>query len=172
MSKVKLLWKAPSVALAQRGPRVLEFLNREGKTEFFAPEMDESGNIIYEVSEDYGRRLLAGQADRFFLLSPAKIIVKQRRKDNMGAEYVTVKAITGFNTPAPAPAQGGAEGSDGTPAPAQVPETGLDGALPAGEAQAAPETAAPNPEAGKTVQKGGPAANPEKHKPDRPKATA
>lgn len=167
MSKVKLLWKAPSVALAQRGPRVLEFLNREGKTEFFAPEMDESGNILYEVTEDYGRRLLAGQADRFFLLSPAKLIIKKRRQDNMGAEYVTVKAISGFTTPPVAPV-GGSDGADGTSAPSQVPD-GLDTpATPSADGQATVS----DTEAGNTVKKGGPAAHPDKHKPDRPKATA
>lgn len=94
MSKmIKLLWKAPNVAIAQRGPRYLENLNREGKTEFFAPEMDEQGNITYEVDEEYGRRLLAGQGDRFHLLSPAELIIKRRRKDLLGSEYVKVKAI-------------------------------------------------------------------------------
>lgn len=171
MSKVKLLWKAPSVALAQRGPRVLEFINREGKTEFFAPEMDEGGNIIYDVSEEYGRRLLAGQADRFHLLSPAKLIVKKRRKDNMGAEYVTIKAISGM-TPPPADPQEGAQGPDGTAAPSQVPDGGLDGATPPADGQAATSDSATPVEMSKTVHKGGPAAHPDKHKPDRPKATA
>ncbi len=170
MSKVKLLWKAPSVALAQRGPRVLEFLNREGKTEFFSPEMDAEGNIIYDVTEEYGRRLLAGQADRFFLVSPGKLIVKRRRKDNMGSEYVTVKAISGMHVPAPDPVEA-SQGPDGTLAPSQVPEAGLDGATAPGEGQATTAAAPTDPEAGKTVQKGGSAAHPEKHK-DRPKPTA
>lgn len=170
MSKVKLLWKAPSVALAQRGPRVLEFLNREGKTEFFSPEMDAEGNILYEVSEEYGRRLLAGTADRYFLISPAKLIVKRRRKDNMGAEYVTIKAISGMTPPKDEPEtpSAGAQGPDGTPAVAQVPESALEGATASGAGQVDAGTVNPDPEAGKTVKKDGPAAHPEKHKPRPP----
>jgi hypothetical protein len=178
MSKVKLLWKATTVALAQRGPRVLEFLNREGKTEFYQPEMDEEGHILYEVSEEYGRRLLAGQSDRFFLVSPAKLIVKRRRQDNMGAEYVTLKAISGLTPPKADPANPsqGAQGPDGTSAPSQVPEGAAEGATASGAGLGAPisglggaETPTQDPEAGKTVKKDGPAAHPEKHK-QRPPA--
>ncbi len=180
MSKVKLLWKATTVALAQRGPRVLEFLNREGKTEFFSPEMDGEGHILYEVTEEYGRRLLAGQSDRFFLVAPAKMIVKRRRADNMGSEYVTIKAISGMTPPKADPENPpqGAQGPDGTPAPSQVPGTPTDGVDAAGDGLGAPisglggsETAATDPEAGKTVKKDGPAAHPEKHK-HRPQASA
>ncbi len=178
MSKVKLLWKASTVALAQRGPRVLEFLNREGKVEFYSPEMDEDGHILYDVSEEYGRRLLAGQSDRFFLVSPAKLIVKKRRQDNMGSEYVTMKAISGMTPPKADPEKPSqaAHGPDGTPAPSQVPEGATDGATDPGAGLGAPidglggsEAAPVTAETGKTVQKGGPAAHPDKHKP-RPQA--
>lgn len=138
-NKIKLLWKAPNLAVAQRGPRYLEFVNREGKTEFFAPQMDENGNITYTVDEEYGRRLLAGQADRFFLLSPAELILKRRRKDQMGSEYVKVKALTALSSldkPAEEPTD---------PPPAQ-----LAGTEPSPDAQSAPialEAAAASAEA-------------------------
>lgn len=125
--KIKLLWKAPNVSIAQRGPRYLEYVNREGKTEFYAPQMDDQGNIVYELDEEYGRRLLAGQADRFFLLSPSELIIKRRRADQMGSEYVKIKGLAtapAFVAPAATPAtvqeaatvvETSAEGSDGAP---------------------------------------------------------
>lgn len=179
---LKLLWKAVNSTLAQRGPRVLEFLDRDGKTQFFIPEVDADGNVIYEVDIDYGRRLLAGHADRFFLLSPSKVVIKRRRKDNMGAEYVTVHAIaSGAGTSAmvqldPAPAEKTAqrpqEGPEGTPTPAQGTDGAAEGATAPADGQAAPEAATDTMQSGKTVQKGGSAAHPEKHKPGRPQATA
>jgi hypothetical protein len=102
--KVTVLWKAPNIAIAQRGPRVLENLDREGKTQFYAPRMDPAGNILYDLDEEYARRILGGQGDRFFLVSPATMIIKRRRADNMGSEYTTLRSVA--MTPA-APAEKG-----------------------------------------------------------------
>lgn len=145
--KVIVLWKAPNVAVARRGPRVLENLDREGKTQFYTPRMDAAGNILYELDEEYARRLLAGQGDRFFLVSPPELVIKRRKADNMSAEYVNLKAITAL-TQAPAPAGNPPAGAqeavsssstpEGTAPPAETAATGSETGQ-AGAQEAAPD---------------------------------
>lgn len=198
MPKVKVLWKAPNVAIAQRGPRYLEYTNREGKVEFFAPQMDAEGHIFYEVDEEYGRRLLAGQHDRFFLLSPDSMIIKRRRKDGMGAEYVTVHSLAKTGTvssgslgapaanafpggrtppswePSASALSQGADGPDGTPAPSQVPEVGPEGATGTETAVLPRETGEDNPAAGvapSQTEKHNGKKEANEHKGNRPRAT-
>lgn len=138
--KVIVLWKAPNIAVAERGPRVLENLDREGKTHFYAPRMDEGGNILYDLDEEYARRLLAGQGDRFFLVSPSELIVKRKKADGLSAEYVTLKAITALGNPPPS-AQAPVSNSpapEGTTPPAETAATGLE------NGQAGPQESSPD----------------------------
>lgn len=118
IKRIVLQWKHPVDAIQKQGPKVLEWIDRKGEVQFFSPYMDEAGRITYEVSEEYARRVLAAQPDRFFLLTPQELIIRVRREDGLGAKIVTVKSVLPKVAPPLTPSALEPVADEGEPQPA------------------------------------------------------
>lgn len=95
MKQVKLLYHHPNKANRAAGTaKVLNRKDHKGEEFFHEPEVL-GKKVIYTVPEDYARRLLAGQPDRYFLLEPKELMVRFKGVDGLSYQHKVVKSILG-----------------------------------------------------------------------------
>ncbi len=95
MKQVKLLYHHPNKNNRALGTaKVLNRRDHKGEEFFHEPEVL-GKKTVYTVPEDYARRLLAGQPDRYFLLEPKSLMVRFKSADGLSTQYKEVKSILG-----------------------------------------------------------------------------
>lgn len=90
---IKILFRHPDANVRRLPPKPLEIRNKDGETDFFVPEQVNTNKgvaHIYTVPLEFGRRLLANQPDRYFLLEPAQVMVKRKLPGGLSSDFVTV----------------------------------------------------------------------------------
>ncbi len=94
MKEVKLLYHHPHTPNRAVPPKVLQRKDHKGEEHFHEPQVL-GKKVIYTVPEDYARRLLAAQGDRYFLLEPKVLTVRFKSADGLSSTTREVKSILG-----------------------------------------------------------------------------
>jgi len=100
METVKIIYRHPNPRVMAEGPKILDYRDPTGKMHYCDPDeqmVEVKGNkipvIVYETPIAYGRRLLSRQPDRYFLLSPDKLIIPRWTADKLGMKNEMVKSV-------------------------------------------------------------------------------
>lgn len=107
-STVEIIYRHPNPKVMVKGARILQHRDPQKNMHYCEPEermVDYKGKsikvIVYVVPIDYARRLLSMQPDRFFLLSPEKLIITKYSKDRLSNTNEVVRSIVAEGQPPP-----------------------------------------------------------------------
>lgn len=97
---VEIIYRHPNARVMALGARILNWTDPAGKQEFYEPEDREvtvNGKkvecIIYTLPIQYARSLLGEQPERYFLLSPKKLVVQVLTQDRVTIQSKVVKSV-------------------------------------------------------------------------------
>lgn len=93
ITEVTILYRHPDARVRKLQPKVLEFKNEKGESDYFMPETVPStrgDQVVYKVPLAFARRLLADQPERYHLLQPAELTVKRKLPGGLSSEFVKV----------------------------------------------------------------------------------
>ena len=104
--RVRLQYIHPMKAVRALVPQPLAWTpNHHGaEQEYCSPQIVQKGvdaepDVYYEVSEAFARRLLGNQSDRYFLVSPAKLIVPVATGDGFSTVEKLFTAVAAKKLP-------------------------------------------------------------------------